>query len=155
VKLAGDGTIAGIKDSSGDEANFRQLVMETNDVPGFARLTGSELLVDTALIYGADGCVPGLGNVDPAGYVTLFDLVRAGKIKAARAEQERLIKLFAIVQAATPGRMGYTAAALGGFKSALMLRGVISTNVMGRPLTRYNDEEVARVRTVVEQAGLL
>ncbi|MDQ3696264.1 MAG: dihydrodipicolinate synthase family protein [Chloroflexota bacterium] len=155
VELAAEGTIAGIKDSSGDDANFRQLVMETNELPHFARLTGSELLVDTALLYGADGCVPGLGNVDPAGYVNLYDLVRAGQLEAARAEQERLIQLFAIVNAATHGRMGYTAAALGGFKSALMLRGVIRTNVLGRPLTRYNDEEVARVRCILAGAGLV
>ncbi len=154
VELASDGTIDGIKDSSGDEANFRQLVIETNDITSFSRLTGSELLVDTALSYGADGCVPGMGNVDPAGYVRLYDLVRAGKLEEARQEQERLIRLFAIVRAGTPGRMGPNAAAIGGFKTAMQLQGMIATNVLGRPLTRYNAEEVARVRTIVEDAGL-
>ncbi len=155
VELASEGTIAGIKDSSGDEANFRMLVMETNQLPGFCCFTGSELLVDTALLYGADGCVPGMGNVDPAGYVRLYDLVRAGKIEEAKREQERLIRLFAIIQAATPGRMGPNASAIGGFKTAMQLQGMIDTNVLGRPLTRYNDEEVARVRAIVEEAGLL
>ena len=155
VELAEDGIIAGIKDSSGDEANFRQLVMETNQIGSFCRLTGSELMVDSALLYGADGCVPGMGNVDPAGYVRLYDLVRAGKIDEARVEQERLIRLFGIVRAATPGRMGPNAAAIGGFKTAMQLQGMIATNILGRPLTRYNDEEVARVRALVEQAGLL
>ena len=155
VELAAEGAIAGIKDSSGDEANFRQLVMETNDIGTFSRLTGSELLVDTALLYGADGCVPGMGNVDPAGYVRVYNLVRTGKIDEARAEQERLIRLFSIVRAATPGRMGPNAAAIGGFKTAMQLQGMIATNVLGRPLTRYNDEEVGRVRTIVEEAGLL
>jgi 4-hydroxy-tetrahydrodipicolinate synthase len=155
VELASEGTIAGIKDSSGDEANFRMLVMETNHLPGFCRFTGSELLVDTALLYGADGCVPGMGNVDPAGYVRLYDLVRAGKIEEAKREQERLIRLFGIIQAATPGRMGPNASAIGGFKTAMQLQGMIDTNVLGRPLTRYNDEEVARVRAIVEEAGLL
>ena len=51
--------------------------------------------------------------------------------------------------------MGSTAAFLGAFKTALMLRGVIATNVVGRPLTRYNDEEAARVRTVLIETGLL
>jgi 4-hydroxy-tetrahydrodipicolinate synthase len=155
VDLANEGTIAGIKDSSGDEANFRMLVMETNHLPGFCRFTGSELLVDTALHYGADGCVPGMGNVDPAGYVRLYDLVRAGKIEEAKREQERLIRLFSIIQAATPGRMGPNASAIGGFKTAMQLQGMIATNILGRPLTRYNDEEVARVRAIVEEAGLL
>ena len=155
IELAEAGTIAGIKDSSGDDANFRQLVMATNATPGFARLTGSELLVDSALLYGADGCVPGMGNVDPAGYVNLYHLVRAGEIDAARVEQERLIRLFSITRCATPGRMGFTAGALGGFKTALVLRGIIATNVMGRPLTRYRDDEVTRVRELLVEAGLL
>jgi 4-hydroxy-tetrahydrodipicolinate synthase len=155
IELAREGTIVGIKDSSGDEANFRQLLMETNDIGTFSRLTGSELLVDSALLYGADGCVPGMGNVDPAGYVRLYNLVRDGKLDEARREQERLVRLFAIVHAATPGRMGPNASAIGGFKTAMHLQGMIATNVLGRPLTRYNDEEVARVRTIVEAAGLL
>ena len=37
-------------------------------VSGFSVLTGSELLVDSALAVGADGAVPGLANVDPDGH---------------------------------------------------------------------------------------
>lgn len=155
IELAEEGTIAGIKDSSGDDNNFRQLVIATNNMSGFSRLTGSELLVDSALLYGADGCVPGLGNVDPHGYVKLYDLVKAGDIDAARTEQERLIKLFTIIHCGTPGRMGFTASALGGFKTALMLRGVLANNLPGRPLIRYNDAETARVRDILVETGLL
>lgn len=155
IELAEEGTIAGIKDSSGDDNNFRQLVIATNKMSGFSRLTGSELLVDSALLYGADGCVPGLGNVDPHGYVKLYDLVKAGDIDAARTEQERLIKLFTIIHCGTPGRMGFTASALGGFKTALMLRGVLANNLPGRPLIRYNEAETARVRDILVETGLL
>ncbi len=155
LSMAREGLIAGLKDSSGDEANFRALVLETRSLDSFISFTGSELLVDAALLAGASGSVPGLGNVDPAGFVRLYDAVRAGDLAMARAEQERLIRLFAIIYAATPGRMGPTAAFLGGFKSALLLRGVIATNVPGRPLTRYNDEEVARVRAILVATGLL
>ncbi|HET7093442.1 MAG TPA: dihydrodipicolinate synthase family protein, partial [Thermomicrobiales bacterium] len=138
----------------GEEGNFRGVVMETRDLPGFAAFTGSELTVDLALAMGAAGAVPGLANVDPAGYVRIYDAVRGGDLATARREQERLYRLFAIIRAAEPGRMGFTAAALGGFKTALMLRGVIATNVMGRPLTRYDDAEVARVRRTLDEAGL-
>ena len=129
--------------------------MESRDLSGFATFTGSELLVDTALSLGASGCVPGIGNVDPAGYVHLYDVVRAGDMETARREQERLIRLFRIITCGTPGRMGFTASALGGFKTALVLRGVIATNVMGRPLTRYNAEETAKVGEILVGAGLL
>ncbi len=155
LTLAREGTIIGIKDSSGDDVNFRNVLMESRGLSRFATFTGSELLVDTALSFGASGCVPGLGNVDPAGYVRLYDAVRAGDFETARTEQERLIRLFRIITCGTPGRMGFTASALGGFKSALVLRGAIATNMMGRPLTRYNAEETGRVREILEEAGLL
>ncbi len=155
LAMARDGLIAGIKDSSGDEANFRGLVMEARTLPGFAAFTGSELLVDAALLLGADGSVPGLGNVDPAGFVRIYDAARAGDWQRARSEQERLYRLFSIIYAGTPGRMGFNASAIGGFKSALMLRGVIANNITGRPLTRYSAEEVERVRQVLVEAELL
>lgn len=155
MELAREGLVAGLKDSSGNEPNFRAVVMETRDIDGFSTFTGGELTVDYALMAGADGCVPGLGNVDPAGYVRLYDLVKAGDLESARAEQERLIRLFSIIGQATPGRTGFTAAALGGFKTALMLRGVIETNVMAPPMISLNDEEAGRIRQILVEAGLL
>lgn len=155
LAMARDGLVVGLKDSSGDETNFRALLTESRDLEGFAAFTGAELLVDAALGAGASGSVPGLGNVDPAGFVRLYDAVRAGDLATAHAEQERLVRLFGIIGVARHGRMGPTAAFLGGFKSALMLRGVIATNQVGRPLTRYDDEEVGRVGAILDEVGLL
>jgi 4-hydroxy-tetrahydrodipicolinate synthase len=155
AQLAREGVLAGIKDSSGDDANFRGVVLDSAATPGFATFTGSELLVDAALMIGASGSVPGLGNVDPAGYARIYNAARAGDWAAARREQDRLYHLFAIIRAATPGRMGFIAGALGGFKTALMLRGVIATNVPGRPMTRLNDEETARIRALLVEAELI
>lgn len=154
VAMAQEGLIAGLKDSSGNEGNFRNMLLDTRDVTGFAAFTGAELTVDAALLMGADGVVPGLGNVDPAGYVRLYDAVKAGEIDAARAEQERLCRLFEIIWQGA-GRTGFTASALGGFKTALMLRGVIATNVMGRPMSRLNGEETGRIREILAATGLL
>lgn len=154
LRLAEEELIVGIKDSSGDDANFRGLVLEMRRHPGFAAFTGSELLVDAAMLIGARGSVPGLGNVDPHGYVRLYNAARACDWVTARAEQERLFGLFSFVRTATD-RMGFTASALGAFKTALMLRGVIATNMLGRPLPRYNDEESARVRVRLQEVGLL
>ncbi|MER3437441.1 MAG: dihydrodipicolinate synthase family protein [Chloroflexota bacterium] len=154
VRLAEDGIIAGLKDSSGDEANFRGVVMATRQLPHFAVFTGSELLVDAAVAIGARGSVPGLGNVDPAGYVRLYDAARRGDWDAARVEQDRLYRLFSIIEPGM-GRMGFTASAIGGFKTALMLRGVIATNVLARPMPRYKAEEIEQVRRVLVETGLL
>lgn len=155
VAMAEQGLIAGLKDSSGDEANFRAMLLDTREIDGFSAFTGSELLVDSALLMGAHGAVPGLGNVDPAGYVRIHAAINEGDFDRARCEQERLIRLFAIVHQASPGRTGRTASALGGFKTALQLRGVIATNVLARPMTRLNDEETGRIRQLLIEADVL
>jgi 4-hydroxy-tetrahydrodipicolinate synthase len=155
LKLADEGTIVGIKDSSGDEANFRGLLIAAQSRPHFSVMTGSELIIDGLLMAGAAGSVPGIANVDPRGFVKIYDAVKAGDFATATAEQNRLYKLFAITRCGDLARMGWTASALGGFKTALMLRGVISTNVTGRPMTRLNEQETARVRAVLVEAGLL
>jgi len=153
--LADEGTIVGIKDSSGDEANFRGLLIEAQSRPHFSVMTGSELIIDSLLIAGATGSVPGIANVDPHGFVKIYDAVQAGDYETAKSEQDRLYKLFAITRCGDLARMGWTASALGGFKTAMMLRGMIATNVMGRPMTRLNDAEVAKVRSILVEGGLL
>ena len=40
--------------------------------------TGHEVVCDGMLLLGADGCVPGLANVDPAGYVRMFNAAERG-----------------------------------------------------------------------------
>ena len=56
------------------------------------------------IAFGAGGAVPGLANVDPAGYVRMWDAAVAGDWDAARKEQARLNRLFDIVF--TPAGLG-------------------------------------------------
>ncbi|MEV5434695.1 dihydrodipicolinate synthase family protein [Streptomyces sp. NPDC052682] len=158
LELAADGVLAGLKDSSGDLAAFRAVVTGARTHPGitgFSVLTGSELIVDAALAVGADGAVPGLANVDPHGYVRLDRLCRAGDRQAARAEQERLCALFGMVSAGDPSRTGAGSSAIGAFKAALHLRGVIDCPATAEPQVPLSPEEVKRVGTYLAAAGLL
>jgi 4-hydroxy-tetrahydrodipicolinate synthase len=153
--LAADGVLAGLKDSSGDLGAFREVVTGARAHAGFSVLTGSELIVDSALALGADGCVPGLGNVDPHGYVRLYRLCRAGDWAGARAEQERLCTLFGLVGVGDPGRMGGGSSALGAFKAALHLRGIIACPVTAEPQVPLSGEETEKVGKFLAAAGLL
>ncbi|MEU0048429.1 dihydrodipicolinate synthase family protein [Streptomyces sp. NPDC006309] len=153
--LAGDGVLAGVKDSSGDLAAFREVVTGARAHPGFGVLTGSELITDAALALGADGAVPGLANVDPHGYVRLYRLCRAGDTEGARAEQERLCALFGLTGVGDPARMGGSSSALGAFKAALHLRGVIDCPVTAEPQVPLSGAEVERVGRFLAAAGLL
>ncbi|HWD04087.1 MAG TPA: dihydrodipicolinate synthase family protein [Amycolatopsis sp.] len=151
---AEDGVIAGLKDSSGDEAALRSVILETRETTAFSVLTGSETTVDTALRMGAHGVVPGLGNVDPHGYVRLYRHCLAGDWDAAAKEQERLIRLFRIVNAGAPDRMGRGSSALGAFKAALHLRGIIDCPVTAPPQIPLEDKEIDVVRRRLADAGL-
>jgi 4-hydroxy-tetrahydrodipicolinate synthase len=159
LRLAEDGVLAGVKDSSGDEGGLRRLLVTRRGagapVAGFSVLTGSELTVDSAIAMGVDGVVPGLGNVDPAGYSRLYRLCSAGDWAAARDEQERLLRLFALVDAGDPERMGRGSSALGAFKAALHLRGVIDCPVTAPPQIAFDETETAIVRDHLVRAGLL
>ncbi|MFD7988950.1 dihydrodipicolinate synthase family protein [Kitasatospora indigofera] len=150
--LAADGVLAGIKDSSGDDVGFRRLALGAAALPGFSVLTGHEAIVDAMLLGDADGAVPGLANVDPLGYTRLVAAAGAGDWVTAKAEQDRLARLFEMVFVAQ-GTSG-TAAGLGSFKTALMLRGVIATNVMSEPMRQLDQAETAAIGRLLDAAGL-
>lgn len=154
TKLAREGVIAGVKDSSGDDVSFRQLVLATRDLDGFAAFTGHEVVCDGAMLSGAAGLVPGLGNVDPAGYKRLYEAARAGDWETARTEQDRLARLFDIVFVETPSVSG-GAAGLGAFKTALQVMGVLDSNTMSQPMETLGDTETQRIRAIVESIGLI
>ncbi|QLH25060.1 dihydrodipicolinate synthase family protein [Streptomyces sp. Rer75] len=158
LPLAADGTLAGLKDSSGDDGALRRLLVAARRrglTDSFSVLTGSELAVDGALLAGAHGVVPGLGNVDPAGYVRLYEHARAGRWDRARAEQDRLAALFALTDAGDPDVMGGSSSALGAFKAALHLLGVIACPATAAPQVPLGDDAVKRVRQLLEEGGLL
>lgn len=161
-ELAEDGTLAGLKDSSGDEGGLRRLLVELGGregraqgpAPLFSVLTGSELTVDAALLAGVDGVVPGIGNVDPAGFVRLYDAARAGDWERAAKEQERLIGLFAMVDAGPEAEMGRSSSALGSFKAALRLLGVIECGDTAFPQIPLSTESLVLVARRLRAAGL-
>lgn len=152
--LAAEGVICALKDSSGDDGNLRMVMRDFIGQPDFRVLTGSETTVDYALLGGAHGCVPGLGNVDPAGYVRLYEAARAGDWVQARREQERLIELFQIVFQGVPDTSP-NASGVGGFKSALQLMGVIKHRHMSRPNKVIDTGRLERIRSIVQAAGLV
>jgi 4-hydroxy-tetrahydrodipicolinate synthase len=158
LELAADGTLAGLKDSSGDDGALRRLLVELRRrglEETFSVLTGSELAVDGALLAGAHGVVPGLGNVDPAGYVRLYTHARAGRWPDAAAEQDRLAALFAITEVGDPAAMGGSSSGLGAFKAALHLLGVIDCPATAAPQVPLGDAAVKAVGRLLEDGGLL
>ena len=156
LKMAKEGVIQGLKDSSGNDAGIRAVVLGAQKLglKDFVVLTGSELTVDSALMAGAHGVVPGIGNIDPVGYVKIFDYVAAGNYKAAGAEQERLTEMFGLVDVGAPSRMGRGSSALGAFKASLKLLGIIEDGRTAPPQIPLNSDEIAAIIPFLKNAGL-
>lgn len=157
TRLAAEGVIAGVKDSSGDDVAFRQLILSVQDKApdvDFSALTGHEVVVDGMMLAGASGAVPGLANVDPAGYVRLHEACLAGNWTTARAEQDRLTRLFRIVDAPDATAAGATRG-VGAFKTSLALLGVITSNAVSLPMRPLDEAETGRIRETLVEAGLL
>lgn len=154
VKLATEGVLQGVKDSSGDDVSFRFLIQD-NAAAGspLTILTGHEVVVDGAYLSGADGSVPGLGNVDPAGYVRQWNAYQAGDWEAVRVEQERLARLMRIVN--VPQSVAGFGAGVGAFKTALKALGVFKTNQMPQPVPTLLPEEEQGISQILQEVGLL
>lgn len=153
AKLGAEGVLAGVKDSSGDDVSFRYLVQENERLGHpLSLLTGHEIVVDGAYLSGADGSVPGLANIDPAGYVRQWKAAQAGDWAAVKSEQDRLNEISHIFDV-TSGVQGY-AGGVGAFKTALQIMGVFDSNQMPRPVRALEGENFEAIRSVLANCGL-
>ncbi|MGQ7786889.1 dihydrodipicolinate synthase family protein [Nesterenkonia sp. K-15-9-6] len=154
LRLGREGIIDGVKDSSGDDVSFRQLI-RANTAAGspLVLLTGHEVVVDGAYLAGAHGAVPGLANVAPEPYVKQWRAAQSGDWDAVREVQDHLADLMTIVSV-TSGVSGY-GAGVGAFKTALSLMGVITSNQVTEPVSALEGQNVEAIAGVLRAQGLL
>ena len=154
ARLGAEGILAGVKDSSGDDVSFRYLVQE-NEKNGhpLTLLTGHEIVVDGALLSGADGSVPGLANVEPEGYVRMWKAAQEGNWAEVKREQDRLNEISHIFDV-TSGVQGY-GAGVGAFKCALNLMGIFDSDQMPRPVKPLDSQNREAIKQVLVANGLL
>lgn len=88
------GTIAGVKDSSGDWENTRAMVEQFQPL-GFDVFAGSEVFLLATLRAGGAGCISATANVNPG---PMARLARTWRQPEADAQQEALTALRAIFQ---------------------------------------------------------
>jgi len=90
--------VVGIKDSSGDWENTRQLF----DIDGLIVYPGSELPLIEALELGGPGCITATANVNAADIARVVELFDDGEIDAARQAHELVSKTRLAVQDYAP-----------------------------------------------------
>ena len=137
LDLARDGTIDGLKDSSGDLAKALHIISELPETVSF--LTGSDPLLTAVVLHGGQGGVLGSSNVFPKKVVQLYDLIRAGRTEEATKLQLDLARFSRALKVGT-----YPAAA------KYLVKRVWGTEAHSRPPVHpLTDEERQKVDEIM------
>ncbi|MDT4947368.1 MAG: 4-hydroxy-tetrahydrodipicolinate synthase [Pseudonocardiales bacterium] len=149
AELGEDGTIAAVKDSSGDLVRGRAVSEATRHIPGFVRYTGCEQCIDGAILGGYDGAIAGLANVFPEFHVELMRRLGTGDWAGASAVQGLIMRLlnlyFHPLEYAS-----FSAQFFAVVKEALVQRGVIAYPTTSPPLTQADESVRTHVAKILE-----
>ena len=152
--LLSRGVIVGIKDSSPDLAALRELIAGLPAHDDLLLCTGSDALLDCALLVGANAAVAGLANVAPDLFVTAVAAHRSGDPGTLARVQQTITSLTRLYISTEQGS-GLNSTQLGSIKSALMFRGLIQDDLVSTPMNRTSPERRTYVRSVLAECGLL
>jgi 4-hydroxy-tetrahydrodipicolinate synthase len=144
AKLAEVPNIVGIKDSSGDLQNTIEIIRQTPR-DKFSVLNGRDTLIHAALQAGAQGAIPASCNIAPELCVGIYESFVKGDAEAARGFQSRLHGVRMAMSLGT----GNSAV-----KEAMALLGR-SAGPMRSPVLPFGDAQKAKLRAILEKAGLL
>ena len=156
VTLSAHPNIIGLKDSTGDKANFAALCEAFKNQPDFRLFIGPEEILSEALQMGGHGGVSGGANMFPKLYVSLFEAFRKNESAKVQSLQETILLLSAnIYQNGT-----YKSSYLKGLKASLSFE-ELCNGVLALPLYSYSESELGTlqekfqfIKERVEQAVL-
>ena len=141
LALAEDGTLNGVKDSSGEFGYYQRVVDGTRHVANFAALEGSDQFLFAGLAYGGDGAISVVSQVVPKVMVALYKAGNAGDWQRARSLHRQWQRVSAAVG---PGWIP-------AIKGALSALGIMSPTV-AFPNLRWDDAKLAQQRARIEKA---
>jgi 4-hydroxy-tetrahydrodipicolinate synthase len=95
ARLADDGYVQGIKDSTADIDHIAEVIRLAGDK--ITVFEGLETKVLSALILGAHGSICTIGNIIPAEMVSIYNLFQEGKLEEAKNRQLAMRGLFNIL----------------------------------------------------------
>ncbi|KHL15878.1 UNVERIFIED_CONTAM: dihydrodipicolinate synthase [Mumia flava] len=136
--------IVAVKDAVGDLASGSTLMRDT----GLAWYSGDDALNLAWLAHGAAGVVSVVSHVAAAQYAAMVRAIDAGELGEARAINEALLDVVATIM--SPESQGAIMA-----KAALQVRGVLEHRTVRSPYVDATDDQVDRLREVLDTAALL
>ena len=153
AQLAGEGTVVGVKDSSGAGELLAQLGFLC-DQGGIElwRFIGTVYRIPNTRGVGAHGVIPGIANLVPAAVAGAWEAGEADDAAKARDCMASLLTAGKVLRLAGGG--GSNATSVSGLKSALKIMGVIEHDVVTRPLRPLTDEEKQPIPGILRELGL-
>ena len=136
--------IVGIKDSSGDWTNFLKLLTYLGADENFSILLGSYTMAGAAMMFGAEGAVISISNVDPNTSVQLYTAAKGRKIDEVHRLQKRLLAL---------SKLYDYGQGISGLKACLEILNICGAHTTG-PLLPLDDDAKAELRTLLAEHGL-
>ena len=151
--LAAEGTVVGVKDSSGAGELLAQLnVLCDQGEISLLRFLGTVFRVTSAGSVGVHGVIPGIANLVPNVCARGWEAGEAGDTDTVRECNAKLITAQKVGAVARGG--GANAASFGGMKAALKHMGVIDHDTTSRPFRPLTDDEKAQIPLILEELGL-
>lgn len=143
IRLSKIPNIVSIKEASGSMDQAAEIINKTDD--DFGLLAGEDALIFPYLTLGSNGVISASVNACPALVAEMYDEYTAGNFEKARELHFKLLPVFdAFFMETNPVPV----------KKALELMGLIGPEVR-LPLVPMTPEGTARMKAVMEQAGIL
>jgi 4-hydroxy-tetrahydrodipicolinate synthase len=141
LKLSQIEKIVAYKDSCADWEQFQRNLFLLEDVP-ISVFNGAEELCAASLLFGADGCVPGLADFFPRLFVEMYDAARQKDSAAVFSLQKRVwdLRKTLFVGKSWMSAMKYIAARLG-----------LASNYVASPIEPLTREEMKQIDQILER----
>lgn len=140
--------IVGIKDTVATMGHTRAIIQKVKkEFPDFMVFSGFDEFFGHNVLSGGDGCVAGLSNFAPevaSGYAMAARADDLDKMAEAQQKIDSLMAIYDVAPQFIPT-----------IKKAMQIRGVEIEPVCAQPLLPSTGEETAKIRKILEKAGLL
>ena len=143
-RLAEYDSIVAYKDSTADWQQLQRAMILLKD-KDIAVLNGAEELCCVSMLWGAEGCIPGLANFVPSLFVQLQNSCRAGCLEKARQLQEQINAIRKAIFV--------SGCWMAGMKGILELFGLGSRTV-SQPLQAVTESQLDEIRRILTSGGV-
>lgn len=148
-RLSHHPAITGLKDSAKDIERMKQAVDMWKNREDFTYLSGCTSFSATALTLGADGIVPGIGNIVPGLYKKLYDAAIGNNPEQADQYQRRSDEIAAILKS-----KGILSDSLSNIKAVMHILGFCSPKMLP-PLRELTAEQIQKLKEAITNIHLL